>query len=124
VVFVLVLAAGVRLRGGWLPQATLATGIAMLLGLAVLNPDRFVADRNIDRFERGERLDVRYLRELSTDAVPALYRLPERVRDCVLPGAATRLAEPEGWPAWNLGRAEARRAIRANPPLGQCQNND
>jgi hypothetical protein len=124
VVFVLVLAAGVRLRGGWLPQAVAATGVAMLLGLAVLNPDRFVADRNIDRFERGERLDVPYLRELSTDAVPALYRLPEQVRNCVLHGAQSRLAQPEGWQAWNLGRAQARRAISAQPPLGQCQDND
>lgn len=53
---------GVRLCGGWLPQAVVATGVVMLLGLAVLNPDRFMADRNIDRFERGERLDVTYLR--------------------------------------------------------------
>ncbi|HET8659487.1 MAG TPA: DUF4173 domain-containing protein [Micromonosporaceae bacterium] len=121
VVFVLVLAAGVRLRGGWLPQAVMATGVVMLLGLAVLNPDRFVADRNIDRFERGERLDVLYLRELSADAVPALYRLPEQVRNCALRGAQARLAEPEGWQAWNLGRAQARRAISAQPPVGQCQ---
>ncbi|HET8681151.1 MAG TPA: DUF4173 domain-containing protein [Micromonosporaceae bacterium] len=123
VVFVLVLAAGVRLRGGWLPQAVVATGVAMLLGLAVLNPDRFVADRNIDRFERGERLDVLYLRELSADAVPALYRLPEQVRNCVLHGAQARLAEPEGWQAWNLGRAQARQAVSAQPPVGQCQGN-
>ena len=122
VVFVLVLAAGVRLRGGWLPQAVVATGVAMLLGLAVLNPDRFVADRNIDRFERGERLDVPYLRELSADAVPALYRLPEELRNCALRDAETRLAEPEGWQAWNLGRTEARRAISAHPPVGYCQD--
>lgn len=119
-VFILVLAAGVRLRGPWLPQAVVAIGVVMLLGLAILNPDRFVADRDIDRYQHGARLDIPYLRHLSTDAVPALYRLPEGPRNCVLPDVRRRLGNSDGWQAWNLGRAQARRAIDAEPPTGPC----
>ena len=62
-IFVLVAIAGVRLRPTrWLPQAVLATGVIALLSLAVLNPDRFVAERNIDRYYETGRIDVGYLR--------------------------------------------------------------
>ena len=60
-IFVLVAIAGVRLRPAarWLPQAVLAAGVIALLSLAVLNPDRFVAERNIDRYHETGRIDVR-----------------------------------------------------------------
>ena len=54
VVFLLVLAAGIRLSAParWLPQAVVGTGVAALLALAALNPDQFIADRNVDRYLR------------------------------------------------------------------------
>ena len=58
VVFLLVIAAGVRLQAGWLPRSVVAVGVLALLGLAVLNPDRFVADRNIDRYQATDRIDL------------------------------------------------------------------
>lgn len=103
VVVVLVLAAGVSLRGRWLPWAALLTGAAMLLGLAALNPDAYIAERNIERFRQTGRVDWYYLGGLSADAVPALSELPARDRACVL------RAQPrhDDWLAWNLGRARA-----------------
>jgi hypothetical protein len=108
-VFLLVLAAGVRLRARWLPRAVAATGIAALLALAVLNPDRLIAERNIDRWESGKPLDTLYLAGLSADAVPALVCLPEPERERVLAGFRPDLADLSisDWRQANLARAIA-----------------
>jgi len=108
VVLVLVLVAGVRIHGGWVPRVALLLGTAMLLGLAALNPDAYVAERNVERFEQTGKIDVYYLRGLSADAVPALDRLPGPVRDCALTG---RTIGDEDWLEWNLGRLRAARSL-------------
>ncbi|SDM75288.1 DUF4153 domain-containing protein [Allokutzneria albata] len=108
-VYLLVIAAGVRLRGSWLPGVAVATGMAALLGLAVLNPDRLIADGNIDRLGRTGKIDYFYLTKLSADAAPALRRLPQPQRDCLLYWPTTALAKaPDSWREWNLARAQAR----------------
>jgi hypothetical protein len=103
VVFLLVAAAGVRMTGRWLPHAVLVAGVVALLGLAALNPERLVADRNIDRFEQTGQLDAEYLSRLSTDIDPALHRLPEDIRGCV------RFHGPHSdpWYLFNLSRSLA-----------------
>ena len=112
-VVALVLVAGGTLRGRWLPRAALAAGATVLLVLAMLNPDAYVARHNVDRFEQTGRLDWLYLRQLSADAVPALDRLPEPYRSCTLTGIAP---VPDGDPlAWNLGRARAAEILRTRP---------
>ncbi|HEX2772531.1 MAG TPA: DUF4173 domain-containing protein, partial [Micromonosporaceae bacterium] len=116
--FVLVLAAGVRLRAAWLPRLVVASAVLALLGLAALNPDRFIAHRNIDRYDHTGRVDVWYLSELSADAVPALGRLPTPLRDCAVRELTWQLSrEPDHWNEWNLARAEARRQLAAMPPI-------
>lgn len=104
VVFVLVAVCGVRMRATWLPRAVLVAGAAALLGLAVLNPERLIADRNIDRYEESGELDAQYLSNLSTDADPALARLPEHVRPCVY-----HRDDPDPWYEFNLSRWESNR---------------
>jgi hypothetical protein len=122
VLFLLVIAAGVRLRTGWLARAVVAVGVLTLLGLAVLNPDRFVADRNIDRFQTSGRLDVRYLSTLSADAAPALDRLTGDQRSCALSTRWVALANrPDGWRDLNVARERARDLLIARPP-GSCRN--
>jgi hypothetical protein len=106
-VFVMVLFALVRLRPAWLPRAAVAAAAAALLALVVLDPERFIADRNIDRAEHGMPLDVGYLSRFSADVAPAAERLPEPQRTCVLQELATRL-DDDGWTAWNLSRSTAR----------------
>jgi hypothetical protein len=116
VVFLLILAAGLRLNGAWVPRAGLAAGVLALLVVAAVNPDRFIADHNVERFERTGRIDMTYLCELSADAVPALIRLPEPVR--------RRTSVPygpgfsDGWRSWDLGRATARNALDEAGPGG------
>lgn len=111
-VFVLVAVAGIRMTGRWLPRAVLVAGVLALLGLAALNPERLIADRNIDRFEQTGALDAEYLSGLSSDIDPALRRLPASVRECV----TTRLHEPDPWYTFNLSRARADRPTSEDRP--------
>ncbi len=116
-VFLMVLGAGVRLRARWLAQAVAGSAAAALLALAVINPDRFIADRNIERWQRTERIDLWYLSQLSADAVPALNRLPYPLRDCALKEIARDLdASPTEWRDWNLAEEQARKIVDGQPP--------
>ncbi len=102
-VFVLIAAAGIRMSASWLPRAVLVAGVAALLGLAGLNPEGLIADRNIDRFERTGQLDAKYLSGLSSDIDPAMQRLPPYVRQCVT-GDSTWHGP---WYLFNLSRSRA-----------------
>jgi hypothetical protein len=106
VVFLLVAAAGIRMTARWLPRAVLVAGALALLGLAALNPERLIADRNIDRFQQTGLLDVEYLSTLSADIDPALHRLPNPVRACV----TAQPSERDPWYLFNLSRSRADRA--------------
>jgi Domain of unknown function (DUF4173) len=111
--FLLVGVATIRLRAAWLPRLVLAAGVVALLGLAVANPDRLIAERNVDRWQRIDRLDVEYLSRLSADAVPTLDRLPEPLRSCALRDIAAELPT-DGWRETNVARAQARAALGAD----------
>jgi len=97
----LVLAALVTGRFAWLPRACAAVGAAALLWLVASDPDRRIAERQL---ERGARADLAYLETLSADAVPAL---PDRVRDA----QRERLREDDGLSGFSLARARAREAL-------------
>jgi hypothetical protein len=117
--FVLVLLAGVRLRTAWLPRAVLASAVVGLLALAALNPDRFIAGQNVDRFHRTGRVDLYYLSGLSPDAAPELARLPVEKRSCALELIGRSLGDQhDSWSSYNLGRSRA----RAIPAQGSCQS--
>ncbi|WP_426508836.1 DUF4153 domain-containing protein [Dactylosporangium sp. McL0621] len=109
--FVLVMAAGLTPSTRWLGRAGVALWVVTLLGLAVLNPDRFIAAHNVARSDRGNA-DIWYLRTLSADAAPELAKLPTGARECALSGISGDLAEePDDWRGWNLGRARARQIV-------------
>ena len=113
IVYLLVIAAGVRLRTGWLPRAIVGTGMVALIALAALNPDRFIAERNIARWEQTGKIDVDYLSGLSADAADTLTRLPEPQRSCALATLKHRLDRDadDDWRSWNAGRSTARDVI-------------
>jgi hypothetical protein len=119
VVFLLILVAGIRLQGRWVPQAAAAAAVIALLGLAVLNPDAFIARQNMARFTETRRIDLHYLGTLSADAVPPLQALPEPYRSCALSTINAELAgdRPDAWFEWNLGRAIARARLHDRPPV-------
>ena len=97
-----------------------------------LNPDAWVAGRNIDRYEETGDLDLRYLQSLSADARPVVAeRLPERGRGVRpagprRPTSSTR-TDRTVW-GWNLGRERARDALagvelptRPTPPATRAR---
>lgn len=106
-VYVLMIAAVLRLDGTWLPRAAIGTAMSTLVVLAVLNPEALVAERNIDRWEHGKNLDTRYLSQLSPDVLRAVDRLPQPQRAEILGPIRTRL-HADTWQSWNLSRANAR----------------
>ncbi|MEU2041959.1 DUF4153 domain-containing protein [Nocardia niwae] len=107
VVYVLVLAAVLRLRRAWLPRAVLGTAMVALLALAVADPERLIAQQNIDRWQRGKALDIDYLGTLSPDILPATDRLPEPLRADIRSRLRADL-DGDTWRSWNLSRAGAR----------------
>ncbi|MEV1174067.1 DUF4153 domain-containing protein [Nonomuraea sp. NPDC049784] len=118
--FALVLLAGaVRLLGhgsGWLPRTVvLVTGLG-LGAFAIVNPDLQVAQTQVE--VRGvTKMDSDYLGDLGAEAVPALDKLPEPQRSCLLADvvAANGLDRPDPWNGWNLDRARARTLLAARP---------
>ncbi|MFG3639637.1 DUF4153 domain-containing protein [Micromonospora sp. NPDC047762] len=115
--FLLVGVAVVRLRAEWLPRLVIGTAVLALLGLALVNPDRLIADRNVDRYLETGRLDVGYVSGLSADAVPALARLPDPMRICALTQIAAEQPRDGLW-ATNLGRLRARAELDTIPLNG------
>ena len=99
-----VMAAGLRLSAPWLARGALLSGATLLFLLAAINPDAWIAERNIDRFEEDGKADWAFLQGLSDDAVPALASLPNEYQHCALAGF-----EPsdDDWLEWNLGRSRA-----------------
>jgi hypothetical protein len=124
VVYLMVLVAVLRLRAPWLPRAVVASAVGAVLALAAVNPDAYVAERNVARYEQTGKIDVRYLGTLSADAVPALTRLPDPMRTCALSGPRYRLgaAGGDGWAGWNLARSNSRELLRSTYflPSPQC----
>jgi two-component system, OmpR family, sensor histidine kinase BaeS len=114
VVVLLVIVAGVVGARGWLVPVAVRLGAAGLLGLALVNPDLYIARHNVARADAGVGTDWKYLGELSTDAYPALLRLPHEQLACAIrysgdPGA-------DDWLAWNLSRERARDLMASRQP--------
>ena len=116
-------------RTAWLPTAALVLGIVTLVGLNLLDPEAFIAERNIARVERGYELDTSELASLSADAAPEIAAaLPdldpslrpqiERDLSC-LRAELRRGVDRFGWASFNVARDVA--LERLNPlPLPRC----
>jgi hypothetical protein len=102
----------------WFIGATLATAIAVLVGLNVASPEAMVVAFNTSHAQTTHKIDSSYLAELSTDATPSLIssrdaidpNLRAQVTQAVCTGART-YSPP--WAAWNLADAQAADARRA-----------
>jgi Domain of unknown function (DUF4173) len=101
----------------WLPRAVLALTAATAIALTALNPDAWIAQRNVDRYERTGRIDSSYLASLSADAVGPLLRLPDAVEGCPLAGVRAGLSR-RGVLEFNVGRLRARHALAGG--RGSC----
>jgi hypothetical protein len=94
-----------------------------VLGFAAVNPDGVVADTVIQRFEKDGHLDGAYLAGLSDDAVPALNRLPEPERSCLIRAVTGGLdhRRPEPWYAYTVGYDRAAAILDLRPTLQNCE---
>ncbi len=120
-VIVLIMAAGVW-GARWLPRAVAASAVAVVLAFGLVSPDGLIAERNVQRYETTSRFDLPYARGLSVDAVPALDRLEEPLRSCVLWDIKEDLDERGHipWYATSWGEAEARRILDERPPVADA----
>lgn len=109
----------------------LAVAFLALLTVNVMNPERFVAERNIARFEATGKIDVGYLGSvLGDDAVPVLVANLKRlsVQDAAnlrfaLCIKAELLSSEPSWRSANLGRSSARTALEsAGLTAATCEN--
>ncbi|MDR7087833.1 signal transduction histidine kinase [Aeromicrobium panaciterrae] len=96
---------GLALKASWLPRFGLFSGIGMLLALALINPEGWVAKQNIERFEATGKIDWTYLQTLSDDALPTLATLPDDQVLCALTSDYGK--SDNDWLEWNVGRARA-----------------
>jgi two-component system sensor histidine kinase BaeS len=111
VLVVATIAGGVALRAAWLPRFGLFSGVVLLLGLAAINPDAWIARHNIDRYETTGKVDWSYLGTLSDDALPVLSTLDQDLVGCAV---SLDGRTHDDWLEWNLGRSRARSTIEAH----------
>lgn len=124
-----IMVAGLLGHARWLPRIALVSGAVALIGLAAINPEAWVAGRNLDRYDATGKLDLFYLQTLSADATPVIVdRLPDDVAACVVRVVTLSSLDPEVLEdarAWNLGRSRAEDALTRleappNGPRGEC----
>ncbi|MGL4307192.1 MAG: DUF4153 domain-containing protein [Mycobacteriaceae bacterium] len=120
-IFILLLIAGMTLRGTQLALSSFLSATIFLVFLALLNPDRVIASHNIERFNQTGKIDEEYLSELSFDAIPVLSNLPESIRSCVLTRSVQKLSKEDGhkWYQFNFSVKKAQMALQSNP-IAKC----
>ncbi|MEU1289147.1 DUF4173 domain-containing protein [Kitasatospora sp. NPDC005856] len=129
-VFLLLIAAGLTRRTGWLPRVVVLSGMLTVAVYGLMGPDAIVAEQNVSRYERALRtdphtaaIDLRNVRRLSADAVPALDRLPEPQRSCALQLIASGPGEESrSWYATNLAAVRAREILAERPLMGSTES--
>lgn len=103
--------------------SVLFASLGFALSLTLMNVDGFIVQRNIQRYQLGEDLDVGYLASLSLDAVPTLVELsrapetdaPTRERlGAVLACFHFQAAQPDpDWRSFHFAKLRAEQALRS-----------
>lgn len=116
-VILLIMVAGIR-GARRLPRAVAASAAVGALAFGLASPDGLIAENNVRRYEKTHKFDLDYARGLSADAVPALDRLEEPMRSCVLGPLAEELGPATAsWYEISWGEVRARRILEERPPV-------
>jgi hypothetical protein len=104
----------------WVPKrfavGALVAALGFVITLNLINPDAFIARRNLGRYWAGGKLDAWYLTTLSEDATPVLVAAAGEVareeQEVLLAGLRRHEmmqsdARRQGWPAAHLARWRA-----------------
>ncbi len=107
-------------------NAVLLAAMGFGATLGILNIDKFIVQRNLERADAGMLLDVGYLTTLSTDAIPMLAQnltnndLPVVIHDgivavliCYRNGTDFSTLSKKSWPSFHFSDAAAERALRS-----------
>jgi hypothetical protein len=106
-----------RGRRGAFPLGAVVSGLGVLAGLNLLNPDGLVARVNLERARAGRELDMDLLSSLSADAIPVLLQAvrdsPSAGNCAIAQAVAVPGNSPAGgdWRTWNVSRGRARGVI-------------
>lgn len=98
---------------------TLLSMIIFLVSFNLLNPDAFIAKKNIDRFNQGGGIDAHYLGSLSVDAVPTILNAYDRfsnedkaiLKQLILIKKDDLKQQKSDWQSYNVSRDRALREI-------------
>ena len=105
----------------WFVGATAVTALSLLMALNVANPEAIVVGLNTERAVSSQKLDVDYLRELSSDAMPALLDSRSRLESSISAVITTSACSgprtyDASWAAYNWAEADAATARRNGCP--------
>lgn len=100
---------------------TLITAIIFLAGFNILNPDSFIAQKNIARFEQSGKIDDLYLFELSADALPQVLNMYDRlagenkavIEEKLIAQKADLERYQKNWQSHNWARTKALEALKS-----------
>ncbi|HVE63629.1 MAG TPA: DUF4173 domain-containing protein [Mycobacteriales bacterium] len=108
---------GVAADRDWLPGAIAVSLIAVVLALAIVNPEAVVVRRNVDRAVSGGSFDAAYAARLSVDATPTIVAQLDRLDAPARAAVVQRLCELReddevgSGLGWNLSRRRAADAL-------------
>ncbi|MEK7583451.1 MAG: DUF4173 domain-containing protein [Patescibacteria group bacterium] len=95
--------------------ASFISALAVLAIVNFMNPEAFIARKNIEQFGRSDKLDTNYLVELSSDAMPEIIKhlpLVNLAGSCFFSDQSRQLHNVlKHWPSWNLSRRNALRLL-------------
>ncbi|MFT4050408.1 MAG: DUF4173 domain-containing protein [Solirubrobacterales bacterium] len=103
-------------RDGLMPMAAIALGFVVLFGLNLINPDAWIAAKNIEiARDRDRSTAIAYTRQLSEDAVPTVLErgrsLPPGDRRSLIAWACSVVGGARDLREWNLGGVRAASAV-------------
>ena len=126
VVFALFSATVLRGMPRWFISGAVSSALTAVILLAIVNPDARIVEANVQRSQAGSQFDDSYLRELSSDAVPAILAalplFPEPARCAtahwllmnwgVAESTVESTVDNSDWRAWNYSDLKARRLVQ------------